>query len=128
MWYVRGAVSHSDMHSHHVRWLYPSWRYAMVFLICHVIMWSKVMLLVRWLLISSFPPVSFLRLWHDNIEKWYNKKRQLLQNESENCYCKVITNCDRSLLQSASGITKCDRSLSQIYMMGNLFVPSLLLT
>ena len=28
-------------------------------------------------------------------------------------YYKVITKCDRSLLQSASGITKCDRSLLQ---------------
>ena len=34
--------------------------------------------------------------------------RQLLQNETENSYAKFITNCDRSLLQSASGITKCD--------------------
>ena len=34
--------------------------------------------------------------------------RQSLQNETENNYQKFITNCDRSLLQSTSGITKCD--------------------
>ena len=33
---------------------------------------------------------------------------QLLKNETENSYYKVITKCDRSLLQSTSGITKCD--------------------
>ena len=34
--------------------------------------------------------------------------RQLLKNETENSCYKVITKCDRLLLQSASGITKCD--------------------
>ena len=29
--------------------------------------------------------------------------------KTENSYYKVLTKCDRSLLQSASGITKCDR-------------------
>ena len=33
---------------------------------------------------------------------------QLLKNETENHYDKVITKRDRSLLQSASGITKRD--------------------
>ena len=37
----------------------------------------------------------------------------MLKNETENSYYKVITKCDRSLLQSASGITKCDRLLLQ---------------
>ena len=32
---------------------------------------------------------------------------------TQNSYHKVITKCDRSLLQSASGITKCDRLLLQ---------------
>ena len=35
--------------------------------------------------------------------------RQLLQNETENSYQKFIAKYNRSLLQSASGITKCDR-------------------
>ena len=39
--------------------------------------------------------------------------RQLLQNETENDYQKLITKRDRGLLQCASGITKCDRSLLQ---------------
>ena len=37
--------------------------------------------------------------------------RQLLKNETENNYYKVITKCDRRLLEGTSGITKCDRSL-----------------
>ena len=40
-------------------------------------------------------------------------KSQAVTNETENSYYKVITKCDRSLLQSASGITKCDRLLLQ---------------
>ena len=39
--------------------------------------------------------------------------RKLLQNETENSYQKLITKCDRGLLQSASGITKSDRLLLQ---------------
>ena len=46
--------------------------------------------------------------------------RQLLQNDIENSYQKLlrfitkcIAKCDRSLLQTASGITKCDKSLLQ---------------
>ena len=38
---------------------------------------------------------------------------QLLKNKTENSYYKVITKCDRSLLQSASDIIKCDRLLLQ---------------
>ena len=34
-----------------------------------------------------------------------------IQNETQDSWCKVITKCDRSLLQSASGIKKCDRLL-----------------
>ena len=34
---------------------------------------------------------------------------QLLKNERENSYYKVILNCDRSLLQNVSGITECMR-------------------
>ena len=59
---------------------------------------------------SSLPTlvqISFFKLLHDNIENWYYKVRQLLQNEKENYY-KVMTECDRSLLRSASNITKCD--------------------
>ena len=52
----------------------------------------------------------FHTLAYNNIE---NKVRQLLKNETENSYYKVITKCDRSLLKSASGITKCDRLLLQ---------------
>ena len=40
-------------------------------------------------------------------------KSQAVINETENSYYKVITKCDRSLLQSASGIIKCGRSLLQ---------------
>ena len=36
---------------------------------------------------------------------------QSLKNETESIYNKVITKCDRSLLQSVSGITKCDKLL-----------------
>ena len=39
--------------------------------------------------------------------------RQLLQKETGNSYHKFITKCDRSLLQSSSGITKSDRNLLQ---------------
>ena len=47
------------------------------------------------------------------IQKIGNTKSGSLKNETENNYYKVITKCDRSLLQSASGITKCDRLLLQ---------------
>ena len=40
-----------------------------------------------------------------NIENW--------KNETENICYKLISKCDRSLLQSASGITKCDKPLLQ---------------
>ena len=40
-------------------------------------------------------------------------KSQAFINETENSYYKVITKCDRRLLQSVSGITKCDRLLLQ---------------
>ena len=40
-------------------------------------------------------------------------KSQAVINETENSYYKVITKCDRSLLQSASGIAKCNRLLLQ---------------
>ena len=53
----------------------------------------------------------FLKLCHNNTDSWLHKVRQLLKNETENSYYKVITECDRSLLQSASGITKRDRLL-----------------
>ena len=54
--------------------------------------------------------MSFLKLI---IQKIGNTKSGSLKNETENNYYKVITKCDRSLLQSASGITKCDRLLLQ---------------
>ena len=38
----------------------------------------------------------------------------VIKNEAENSYYKVITKCDRSLLQSVSGITKCGRLLLKI--------------
>ena len=39
---------------------------------------------------------------------------QLLKNETENSYHKVITKCDRSLLQSASAVTKLLQSATVI--------------
>ena len=54
--------------------------------------------------------MSFLKLI---IQKTGNTKSGSLQNETENNYYKVITKCDRRLLQSASGITMCDRLLLQ---------------
>ena len=59
--------------------------------------------------ISLFPQnlvhikYPFLKLWYEN---WYRKVRQLLLNETKSSYWKAITKCDRSLLQSASGVTK----------------------
>ena len=41
------------------------------------------------------------------------KSEIVLQNETENSYYKVVTKCNRGLLQSAPGITKCDRLLLQ---------------
>ena len=43
------------------------------------------------------------------IRKIGNTKPGSLKNDAENSYYKVITKCDLSLLQSASGITKCVR-------------------
>ena len=40
--------------------------------------------------------------------------RQLLQNETENSYYKLITKCDRGLLQNASGITKVYQVLQSV--------------
>ena len=57
--------------------------------------------------------VFFETLAYSSIENWYCKVRQLLKNETEKSYYKVITECDRSLLQSVSGIAKSDRSLLQ---------------
>ena len=48
------------------------------------------------------------------MKNWYYKVRQLLLIETENSYLKVnsyhevITNCGRSLLESAAGNAKCD--------------------
>ena len=39
------------------------------------------------------------------------QSQAVIKNDTENSYYKVITKCDRSLLQRASGITKCDRLL-----------------
>ena len=52
--------------------------------------------------------IFFETLAYNNIEHWQCKVGQLLKNETENSYYKVIAKCDRLLLQSASGITKCD--------------------
>ena len=60
--------------------------------------------------ISSFPPnlvyISFLKLWHDNMENWKYKVRQfiikLLRSVTE-VYYKVC-----QVLQSATVITKWD--------------------
>ena len=57
--------------------------------------------------------VFFETLAYNNIEYRQCKVGQLLKNETENSYYKVITKCDRLLLQSASGITKCGRLLLQ---------------
>ena len=54
--------------------------------------------------------MSFLKLV---IQKIGNTHSGSFKNETENDYYKVITKCDRSLLQSASGIKKCDRLLLQ---------------
>ena len=53
--------------------------------------------------------MSFLKLI---IQKTVNANSGSLKNDTENNYYKVITKCDRSLLQSASGITKCDVTAS----------------
>ena len=47
-----------------------------------------------------------------NIENWKDKPRQFTKWDRKRYY-NVITKCDRSFLQSASGITKCDRLLLQ---------------
>ena len=41
------------------------------------------------------------------------QSQAVIKNDTENSYYKVITKCDRSLLQSAFGITKCDKLLLQ---------------
>ena len=73
--------------------------------------------------ISSFPQnlvhiQFFFETLVDNIKNWYYKVRQLqsekvLQNETENRSQKFITQCDRGLLQTTSGITNCDKGLLQ---------------
>ena len=88
---------------------------SMVFLICQLITWSGV-LFHRSRKIGSHT-VSFLKIYHYNTENWYCKVRQLLQNASGNSYYKVITNCDRYLLESVSGITKCVRYYNVWWMM-----------
>ena len=57
--------------------------------------------------------VFFETLAYNNIENWYCKVRQLLKNETESSYYKVITECDREVyykvrqvFQSAAVITK----------------------
>ena len=86
----------------------------------------------QWLhTISTFPPkliyVSFFKLFC-NTENWLNKVRQLLKSEIKSSCYKVITKCDKNLLQSASGITKCDRlllqSVSGITKCGRLLLQS----
>ena len=52
---------------------------------------------------------SLFRNFDIMIRKIGNTKPGSLKNETENSYYKVITKCDLSLLQSASGITKCVR-------------------
>ena len=47
------------------------------------------------------------------------KSEIVLQNETENSYYKVVTKCNRGLLQSAPGTTKCDRLLLQSDMINN---------
>ena len=55
----------------------------------------------------------FILLTKFDLHVFFIKKWQLSKNETENSYYKVIKKCDRSLSQSASGITKCDRLLLQ---------------
>ena len=80
----------------------------MTFLLCHVINVMRGHVADSLGTISMFPPnlvqISFFILWNDDIENWHYKVRQLLQHETENSYCKVITKCDSSLLQIVSGI------------------------
>ena len=64
--------------------------------------------------ISSIPPnLVYLSFLKRIILKIGNTKSGSLKNETENNYYKVITKCDRGLLQRASGITKHDRVLLQ---------------
>ena len=61
-------------------------------------------------------PTKFgLRVFFEayNISKIGNTKSGNLKNETENNYYIAIAKCDRSLLQSESGITKCDKRLLQ---------------
>ena len=85
----------------------------------------------QWLrTILSFPPnlicMSFLKLLYGNIENCYYEIRELSKKKKKNSYCKINTNCNRSLLQSTSGITKCDGSLS-VSALGITRYPKLLL-
>ena len=60
----------------------------------------------------------FFGIWHDDVENWYYKLKQLLHNQTERSYYKIvrksgIRNCNRLLLQGASVITNCDRLFLQ---------------
>ena len=68
--------------------------------------------------------MSFLKLLYGNIENCCYEIREL--SKKKNSYCKINTNCNRSLLQSTSGITKCDGSLSESAL-GITRCPKLLL-
>ena len=66
-----------------------------------------------WLRATKFGLHVFLEtLAYNNIENWWYQVRQLLKNETENSYYKVITKCGRS----ASGITKCDKFITKCIM------------
>ena len=74
----------------------------------HVTQWLHAISSLPWNLVW----ISFLKLWR-NGKKIGNTKLGSSKNETKNSYYKVVTKCDRSLLQSASGIIKCERLLLQ---------------
>ena len=77
--------------------------------VCHVITWLRGMSLVNRVLFHRFYKICLTYSILLETLAWKYKKL-VLQCET---VLKVITKCDRSLLQSALGITKCDRLLLQ---------------
>ena len=87
-----------------------------MFLIYLGITWSKVMSPNDCMRFHLYHEIWFGCLfWNFDImiKKIGNTKSGSSKNETKNSYYKVVTKCDRSLLQSASGIVKCDRLLLQ---------------
>ena len=72
----------------------------------NIFKWSKEMSPNGCMQFCDLVYMPFLKLV---IQKIGNKNSGSFKNETENNYYKVITKCDRNLLQKASGITKCVR-------------------